>query len=44
MLTMVLIMAATAIAACGVVIIIAGIAAPRASRSPIEPAPRRRAF
>jgi hypothetical protein len=41
MLTMVLILAAAAIATCGVVIIIAGILAPR---SPIKAAPRRRAF
>jgi hypothetical protein len=40
MLTMVLILAAAAIAACGVVII-AGFLAPR---SPIKAAPRRRAF
>lgn len=41
MLTMVLVMAAAAIAACGIVIILAGIVAPR---SPIKATPRRRAF
>jgi hypothetical protein len=41
MLTMVLILAAAAIATCGVVVIVAGILAPR---SPIKAAPRRRAF
>ena len=42
MLTMVLILAAAATATCGIVIIIAGIAA---ARSPIKAAaPRRRAF
>jgi hypothetical protein len=38
---MVLIMAAAAIAACGVIITIAGIVTPR---SPIKAVPRRRAF
>jgi hypothetical protein len=40
-LTIVLILAAAAIATCGVVIIIAGILAPR---SPVKTASRRRAF
>ena len=41
MLTTILILAATATAICGIVIILAGILPPR---SPIKAAPRRRAF
>jgi len=41
MLTMILILAAAAIATCGVAIIIAGVLPPR---SPVRAAPRRRPF